>query len=124
MEHTKAQKKIHETAKKTDELVMLRKRNDERFMRVSHSANLNIIKRALRNGLITFVNFDYGNLTLTAILFKFYSNKWSNNRKKSRSDREATRPLRVLSRDASRCKTPVTTCMFQRCRAHSLSKAS
>ena len=124
MEHTKAQKKIHETAKKTDELVMLRKRNDERFMRVSHSANLNIIKRALRNGLITFVNFDYGNLTLTAILFKFYSNKWSNNRKKSRSDREATRPLRVLSRDANRFKTPVTICMSQKCRARSLSKAS
>ena len=34
MEHEKAQKKIQETAKKTDELVNLRKRNDERFMRV------------------------------------------------------------------------------------------
>lgn len=33
MEHEKAQKKIQETAKKTDELVNLRKRNDERFMR-------------------------------------------------------------------------------------------
>ena len=42
MEHAKAQKKIHETAKKTDELVMLRKRNDERFMRVSYR-NLNSI---------------------------------------------------------------------------------
>ena len=36
MEHEKAQKKIQETAKKTDELVNLRKRNDERFMRVSN----------------------------------------------------------------------------------------
>lgn len=35
MEHEKAQKKIQETAKKTDELINLRKRNDERFMRVS-----------------------------------------------------------------------------------------
>lgn len=33
MEHEKAQKKIQETAKKTDELITLRKRNDERFMR-------------------------------------------------------------------------------------------
>mmetsp|Transcript_40637 Transcript_40637/g.53302 ORF Transcript_40637/g.53302 Transcript_40637/m.53302 type:complete len:109 (+) Transcript_40637:209-535(+) len=33
MEHEKAQKKIQETAKKTDELVNLRKRNDDRFMR-------------------------------------------------------------------------------------------
>ena len=39
MEHEKAQKKIQETAKKTDELINLRKRNDERFLRVSiHSA--------------------------------------------------------------------------------------
>ena len=37
MEHEKAQKKIHETAKKTEELVNLRKRNDDRFMRVSFS---------------------------------------------------------------------------------------
>ena len=36
MEHEKAQKKIQETAKKTDELITLRKRNDERFMRVSY----------------------------------------------------------------------------------------
>ena len=35
LEHEKAQKKIQETAKKTDELINLRKRNDERFMRVS-----------------------------------------------------------------------------------------
>lgn len=35
MEHEKAQKKIQETAKKTEELVNLRKRNDDRFMRVS-----------------------------------------------------------------------------------------
>lgn len=35
MEHEKAQKKIKETAKKTEELVNLRKRNDDRFMRVS-----------------------------------------------------------------------------------------
>lgn len=35
LEHEKAQKKIKETAKKTEELVNLRKRNDERFMRVS-----------------------------------------------------------------------------------------
>jgi len=33
MEHEKAQKKIQETAKKTEELVNLRKRNDDRFMR-------------------------------------------------------------------------------------------
>lgn len=33
MEHEKAQKKIKETAKKTEELVNLRKRNDDRFMR-------------------------------------------------------------------------------------------
>lgn len=38
MEHAKAQKKIQETAKKTDELVMLRKRNDERFMRQQQDA--------------------------------------------------------------------------------------
>ena len=37
MEHEKAQKKIQETAKKTDELILLRKRNDERFIRVSLS---------------------------------------------------------------------------------------
>lgn len=35
LEHEKAQKKIQETAKKTTELINLRKRNDERFMRVS-----------------------------------------------------------------------------------------
>ena len=35
LEHEKAQKKIKETAKKTEELVNLRKRNDDRFMRVS-----------------------------------------------------------------------------------------
>lgn len=40
MEHEKAQKKIQETAKKTDELITLRKRNDERFMRVSYLVSL------------------------------------------------------------------------------------
>lgn len=35
LEHEKAQRKIQETAKKTEELINLRKRNDERFMRVS-----------------------------------------------------------------------------------------
>jgi len=34
-EHHKAQKKIAETAKKTDELTVLRQRNDEKFQRVS-----------------------------------------------------------------------------------------
>ena len=43
MEHEKAQKKIQETAKKTDELINLRKRNDERFMRVSYIALMFII---------------------------------------------------------------------------------
>ena len=43
MEHEKAQKKIQETAKKTDELINLRKRNDERFMRVSHIALISIV---------------------------------------------------------------------------------
>ena len=33
MEHEKAQKKIVETAKKTDELIELRRRNDERHAR-------------------------------------------------------------------------------------------
>jgi len=42
MEHEKAQKKIQETAKKTDELINLRKRNDERFMRVSVFENFNL----------------------------------------------------------------------------------
>ena len=32
-EHAKAQKKIQETAKKTDELVILRKKNDENYER-------------------------------------------------------------------------------------------
>jgi len=40
LEHEKAQKKIQETAKKTDELINLRKRNDERFMRVSSPVHL------------------------------------------------------------------------------------
>ena len=40
MEHEKAQKKIQETAKKTDELIHLRKRNDERFMRVSNKSQV------------------------------------------------------------------------------------
>ena len=39
LEHEKAQKKIQETAKKTTELINLRKRNDERFMRVSNLFN-------------------------------------------------------------------------------------
>ncbi len=39
LEHEKAQKKIQETAKKTTELINLRKRNDERFMRVSNLSN-------------------------------------------------------------------------------------
>ena len=32
-EHAKAQKKISETAKKTDELIILRKKNDENYDR-------------------------------------------------------------------------------------------
>lgn len=32
-EHAKAQKKISETAKKTDELIILRKKNDENYER-------------------------------------------------------------------------------------------
>ena len=32
-EHEKAQKKIAETSAKTDELINLRKRNDERYMK-------------------------------------------------------------------------------------------
>jgi hypothetical protein len=34
-EHEKAQKKISETSKKTDELIILRQKNDEKFLKVS-----------------------------------------------------------------------------------------
>ena len=37
MEHEKAQRKIKETAKKTEELISLRKRNDDKFVKVGAS---------------------------------------------------------------------------------------
>jgi len=106
MEHEKAQKKIKETAKKTEELVNLRKRNDERFMRVSAAG-------------------PYSQLKISRhVTFYACSIKWTRLNARSKSDKVVTKPSRVRGSVVKTFKMPATTCMFQSCKAPNPSKTS
>lgn len=136
MEHEKAQKKIQETAKKTEELVNLRKRNDDRFMRVSLAVlilntklfsfteretakNSNFQGSSYRQACHIVINDDD-----IAFVYVCDSNKSRPKIVKSKSAMVAMSPLKARSSDAKTCKMLATTCMLASCKVHSRSRIS